>query len=365
MRAGERDLRDPAAEVHHSHGTGAARPQEELTSQMPRRGLSDRFSLKDLAEANERAVQKLRVTRDPERTNGASARPTKTEPGEVRATETRATESDRTPEPTATAEPTLAATEPTATAEPTLAATEPTATAEPTLAATEPTASGAERTPGAATEPETPITGVTHPNLAERARWLALVTAKVITIAFAVDAFVNPTDRRFKGKAMRVRAIGYIGTLFVVPIAWRLLPDRGRYPRGLDAAVTVPLLLDAAGNSLGIYEDAHVDDVVHVANAAIVSGVAGALLAPQVDERWQAALAAAGLGITGETLWEVMEYVAWRLGADGLNLSYSDTMDDIIESSIGAIIGGLFTLTRVPRSREARKRAGWRAPLGA
>jgi hypothetical protein len=40
-------------------------------------------------------------------------------------------------------------------------------------------------------------------------------------------------------------------------------------------------------------------------------------------------------------------------------------MDDIAESTLGAIVGGLFTLTRVARSREARERVGWREPLGA
>ncbi len=102
-----------------------------------------------------------------------------------------------------------------------------------------------------------------------------------------------------------------------------------------------------------------------MANAAIVSGVAGALIAPRVDERWQAALAATGLGITGETLWEIMEYVAWRLGANGMDLTYDDTMADIIESSLGALVGGIFTLTRLPKSERARKKVGWRAPLGA
>lgn len=195
---------------------------------------------------------------------------------------------------------------------------------------------------------------------------LALVAAKAATIAFGIDALLNADTKRFRGKAMRPRAIGYIGALAVVPLAWRLLPNRGRYPRGLDFAVTVPLLLDAAGNGLGIYEDAHVDDVVHVANAAIVSGIAGALFAPRVDERWHAAAAGVGFAIVAETMWEIVEYSAWKvLRADGMNLTYEDTMDDIIDSTLGAIAGGLFTLTRVPHSREARERVGWRSPLGA
>lgn len=192
----------------------------------------------------------------------------------------------------------------------------------------------------------------------------AIVLAKGATVAFAIDAFLHADSPRLRGKAIRTRAIGYAGTLLVVPAIWRLLPDRPRYPRALDLAVTVPLLLDAGGNALGKYEEAHVDDLVHVANAAIVSGVVGALAAPHVDERWQAALIGAGVSVTGATAWEIMEYGAQRLGADGMNLTYDDTMFDLAEGFIGAVLGSLFTLTRVPRSRSERDRRGWREPLG-
>ena len=45
--------------------------------------------------------------------------------------------------------------------------------------------------------------------------------------------------------------------------------------------LTIPLLLDAGGDALDLYEEARIDDVVHVANTAIASGVVGALFAPQ------------------------------------------------------------------------------------
>ena len=137
--------------------------------------------------------------------------------------------------------------------------------------------------------------------LVESALVVAIVAAKAATVAFAVDAFVNADTPRLRGKAIRTRAFGYAGALLVVPVLWWLVPDRGRYPRALDLAVTIPLLLDAGGNALGLYEEAHIDDAVHVANSAIVSGVAGALFAPRVDERWQAALIGAGVSITAET----------------------------------------------------------------
>lgn len=194
--------------------------------------------------------------------------------------------------------------------------------------------------------------------------WAALVAMKAAIVAVAIDASVRSDSPRYRGKAMRTRAIGYVGATCIVPIAWRLLPDRGRYPRGLDLAVSIPLLLDAGGNAAGVYQQRHVDDVVHLVNGVIVAGVSGAVVAPHVDESWQAALAGAGVGIVGAALWEVMEYVAFRFGARGMHLTYEDTMDDMIESTLGAIIGGLFALTRMPRSKTAR-RTGWRSVVGA
>jgi hypothetical protein len=200
--------------------------------------------------------------------------------------------------------------------------------------------------------------------LVEAALTTAVVVTKTLTTAFAIDAFLNANSPRLRGKVIRTRAIGYAGGLLIVPVLWRLLPEHGRYPRVLDLAITIPLLLDAGGNALGLYQEAHVDDVVHLANGAIVSGVAGALIAPEVDELWQAALAGAGISVASATLWELAEYVALRLGAGGMDLTYDDTMADLAEGMLGAALGAAFTLTRVPRSRTERHRHGWRGPLG-
>ena len=53
-----------------------------------------------------------------------------------------------------------------------------------------------------------------------------------------------------------------------------------------------------------------------------------------------------------------------RLGADGMDLTYDDTMADLAEGFVGAALGALFTLTRVPRAQTERKRQGWRDTLG-
>jgi len=233
----------------------------------------------------------------------------------------------------------------------------------------------------------------------QRALEVAIIAAKSVTIACAIDAWVNADSPRLRGKAMRTRAVGYTAGLFVVPAIWRILPNRGRYPRGLDLAVTTPLLIDAMGNALGLYQDAHLDDVVHFLNAGIVSGVAGALFAGQVERPWHAAVAGAGAAsaanyaklftspavreavansmvfasmttvlamvigagaaIAGETAWEITEYVAMKAGAGGMDLTYDDTMVDLAASALGAVVGGVVTWLRMPRAKGERRR-GWR-----
>lgn len=179
--------------------------------------------------------------------------------------------------------------------------------------------------------------------------WVAAIAAaKAAVVALAVDAFVNADTARFSGKGMRVRAVGYTGALFVVPIAWRLHGRRDPYPRELDLAVTLPLLGDAAGNAVGIYQRAHVDDAIHFANGAIFASVVGALATPRTQTSWEAAGIAAATGTSAATAWEIAEWVGLKLGARGMNLTYRDTMADLIETSAGAILGGLVTLLRHP-----------------
>ena len=108
--------------------------------------------------------------------------------------------------------------------------------------------------------------------LVESALTVAVVAAKAAILGFAIDAFVNHDSPRLRGKAIRIRALGFASATLLVPLAWRLLPGRTRYPRGLDLAISMPLLLDAGGNAFGLYDEAHIDDVVHVANSAIISG---------------------------------------------------------------------------------------------
>lgn len=190
--------------------------------------------------------------------------------------------------------------------------------------------------------------------------WTAAITAvKSAIVALAVDAAANSHQPRFSGKAMKIRAVGYIGALLIVPVAWRLRGRHEPYPRELDLLVALPLLADAGGNAVGIYQRAHVDDAIHFANGALLAGVIGTVATPRTRTAWEAGTFAAAVGTATAAGWEMFEWIAYKLGARGMDLSYDDTMEDLIETSAGALLGGLITLLRHPtRLRRVPGRAG-------
>ena len=190
--------------------------------------------------------------------------------------------------------------------------------------------------------------------------WVVAITAvKAAVIGLAVDAFRNSNQPRYHGKGMRLRAIGYAAGMLAVPVAWRLLGRRAPYPRELDLAVTIPLLVDAGGNAIGIYRSQNVDDLVHFADGALVSSVVGALATPRVKTSWEAAAVGTIAGAAAAGLWEIGEWIGLKLGAEGMDLTYDDTMTDLIETMSGAALGGVITLLRHPsRLRRVPGQAG-------
>ncbi len=193
-----------------------------------------------------------------------------------------------------------------------------------------------------------PASAPLPPTLGDLAWVAAIAGVKATIVALAADAFVNSTAPKFRGKAMRVRAIGYTAALLVVPVAWRIRGRHQLYPRELDLLVALPLLADAAGNAAGIYRRAHIDDAIHFANGALLASVAGSLGSSRTRTAWEAAAFAALIGIGAATAWETAEWIGLKLGATGMDLTYDDTMADLIETSLGAMLGGLVTLLRHP-----------------
>jgi hypothetical protein len=201
----------------------------------------------------------------------------------------------------------------------------------------------APASPSAVSQPPTPT-----PTPAD-VGWIAAISAaKAAVIALAIDAWVNSAAPRYSGKAMRVRALGYAGGLLAVPLVWRLQGRPQPYPREIDLAITLPLLVDAGGNAIGIYQRAHVDDLIHFADGATLASVVGALATPRTRTSWEAAGVAALAGMAAAGVWEIGEWIGLKLGARGMALTYEDTMTDLAETMSGALLGAAITLLRHP-----------------
>jgi hypothetical protein len=176
--------------------------------------------------------------------------------------------------------------------------------------------------------------------------WIALVATKLATIGFTIESVIWPHQPKYKGKAMRIRSLGYFGGLALVPAAWLKMRGEEPYPIEADLAASVPLLIDAAGNSLGIYDAARIDDVVHFLNAAALSGLFGAVISDRMPSRGTAAAATVVFGLVGEFLFDSMEYTAERLGSTGLGLSPEDTIADTALAAMGTTVAALVTWMR-------------------
>lgn len=63
------------------------------------------------------------------------------------------------------------------------------------------------------------------------------------------------------------------------------------------------------------------------------------LMAPLGLARWNVIALGSGFGAVAIVLWEFVEYVVLKTGTTGLNLTYDDTISDLVLSTAGGVIG--------------------------
>ncbi len=164
----------------------------------------------------------------------------------------------------------------------------------------------------------------------------------VLAIAFSV-AF--PGLPQFEGKGMAFRAPFYLLPLGVVPLAWGRRGRRPPYPFLVDALVVAPFLLDTLGNAFNLYNTfGHTDDVLHLANwVLLVGGIALAFRRTSLDALtiWTMSY---GIGAAAIIWWEAAEWLVQQLGTAGLDLTYGDTIGDLVYSSTGGALGAAAAL---------------------
>jgi hypothetical protein len=174
--------------------------------------------------------------------------------------------------------------------------------------------------------------------------WLDL-SLKAALFALLVLAVAFPDLPQFEGKAMLGRAIGYPIAVLIVPVAFWLVRRRrpaSAYPYGVDILITLPFLIDVAGNALDLYDSIDWwDDANHFVNwGVLVAGFALLLRRLRIAPLELASLAV-GFGAVTAIVWELLEYVTFIRNSPERASAYTDTLGDLSLGLGGSIVAAL------------------------
>ena len=151
---------------------------------------------------------------------------------------------------------------------------------------------------------------------------------------------------QFHGKAMAVRALTFPLAALLVPALWWIRGRPRPYPHVFDIMIVLPFVIDSGGNALNLYNTMEVfDRFAHWLNWTILVTAFGVAVSALPISRLNVFALAVGFGATTHICWEVIEYGLMQLGSSGLQLTYADTIDDLVLSLLGTICGAAATIT--------------------
>ncbi len=176
-----------------------------------------------------------------------------------------------------------------------------------------------------------------------RAVVIADVAAKLLLFALLLSALIWPDLSGIKGKATGARLVVYPIGAMALPVYW-YVARRGRqaFPWLADLLITLPWLVDLAGNRLDLFDTVWWwDDLMHFVLWGLLT--AGVLIAftPSATSRGLTVMFALGFGSTAAVIWEVGEYWAFIRHSEELQTAYTDTLGDLTLGTLGALAAGL------------------------
>ncbi len=187
----------------------------------------------------------------------------------------------------------------------------------------------------------------------DTSRWrpLALAAKAALAVLLAL-AVAFPEWDRFADKAMGVRVAAYPAAVMLVTLIWALR-GRGRpFPWDIDLLLTLPFLVDVAGNAADLYDTVTwFDDACHFGNWALLSAAAGVALRRWGGLKpWALALSCAGVGAVAAILWEFFEYGVFILDTPETVTIYRDTIGDLMLGLAGSTVAGLLVAALARRA---------------
>ena len=170
--------------------------------------------------------------------------------------------------------------------------------------------------------------------------WIDLAIKAVLIGLLAFGAFSGL--QQFEGKAFVWRLATYPIAAFVVPVIWAIRARDTAYPFTADILLTLPFLIDTAGNAADFYDSiVWWDDVNHLVNWALLSGAVGALAWRNSLPKWRTLAYVVGFGAVTAILWEIAEYFAFIRFSEELATAYVDTLGDMTLGLTGSVVAGL------------------------
>ena len=173
---------------------------------------------------------------------------------------------------------------------------------------------------------------------------------KLALIACLLTGLVFPGIPGVEGKGWPERCFGYPLSALIVPLVWHLTGRRSAYPYLADGLLVTPFVLDLLGNLVNLFDTvASFDDVLHFVNWTFLVAALVLLLERQRLARWNLVLLGAGFGALAIIAWEGVEWVIQEMGTTGLQLTYDDTVGDLVLSTAGGVVGAWVAATRLVR----------------
>ena len=173
---------------------------------------------------------------------------------------------------------------------------------------------------------------------------------KFALIACLLTGLVFPGIPGVEGKGWPERCFGYPLSALIVPLVWHLAGRRSAYPYLADGLLVTPFVLDLLGNLVNLFDTvASFDDVLHFVNWTFLVAALVLLLERQRLARWNLILLGAGFGALAIIAWEGVEWVIQEMGTTGLQLTYDDTVGDLVLSTAGGVVGAWVASTRLVR----------------
>ena len=186
----------------------------------------------------------------------------------------------------------------------------------------------------------------------------ALVVDVALKVALIVLLLVGAFSglQQFEGKAFGGRLLAYPIATVIVPIAWWLVSRRREtrpaYPYAADILLTLPFLIDTAGNALDLYDTIDWwDDFNHFLNWGLLVAAFGQFLLRLPLGPLNVFGLAVGFGAVTAVLWEFGEYFAFIRHSEELDTAYTDTLGDLALGLTGSVVAALVTSTILYRRR--------------